>query len=152
MPLDALKFEIGSEKPKNTEPAPGGKKRGRPPGNTASKVHAQLKEELTAGLKFGALMWSTRDPHCAPILSEISEDIADDLARWASKSKWAAKWVSAASDMTDVFHFFMKIQPLLRAIHEHHIAPAIAAKNDRGEEVSDAGNGPMGSTGPGFPA
>lgn len=137
MPIDGLQFDVVDSDTKK-EPTPGQatpRRRGRPPGSgTKNASHAQMRDEITAALKFGALLWSTKDQHCAPILSSISADIADDLAKFAGKSKWARKWVAKTTDLSDVFSFFIKVKPLIDAINEHHIAPAIAARNESRQE------------------
>lgn len=136
MPIDGLQFDVVDSEPKK-EPTPGQtpRRRGRPPGSgTKNASHAQMRDEITAGLKTAAFFWSMKDQHCAPVLNAISEDIADDLARFAGKSKWAKKMLANATDVSDMVKFFLKCKPLLDAINEHHIAPAIAARNEARQE------------------
>lgn len=139
MPVDGLQFDVvDSESKKEPQPGQTPRRRGRPPGSgTKNASHAQMRDEITAALKFGAMMWSMKDQHCAPVLNAIAADIADDLAKFAGKSKWARKWVSKTTDMSDVIHFAIKVKPLLDAINEHHIAPAIAARNESRQEQQE---------------
>lgn len=149
MVAETLNFEA-SEKPAENgraEPTPGDtpKRRGRPPGSgNKPKLETQLRDELTMFLKFGAMMWSVRDPHCGPVLNEIAADVAADAAKFAARSKWASKWLSKAVDVGDLVSFFMKLQPLLSAIYDHHIAPAINRRPGMTEETENAGYGVMG--------
>lgn len=132
MPLDTLQFEL-SDKDTKSEPSPGQKpsaKRGRPRGSTTGvRVETQLRDELGAFLKFGAMMWSTKDPTCATVLNEQSELIAADLAKMASHSKWARKWIEQTAKLGELIPALMHIAPVIQVINSHHIAPAIERRN-----------------------
>ncbi|WP_132123964.1 hypothetical protein [Actinocrispum wychmicini] len=108
-------------------------------------METQLRDELTAFLKFGGMLWSVKDPHCGPILSDVAEGVAGDLAKYAARSKWAQKWLSKAVDVGELIPFALRLQPLLTAIYEHHISPAVAARTGlETEEPAHAGYGPLG--------
>lgn len=124
MPLKPINFETVQDDTR-VEPQPGVKaRRGRPPGSrTNSTAEAQIRDELTACLKLVAMVWSTRDPICAPILNQQSELIADDIAKLAGRSKWARKYLTRVSEVGSYLPLLMHLQPILTAVHAHHIAP-----------------------------
>lgn len=95
-------------------------------------------------LKFAAMGWSVRDPHCGPVLNSVAADIAGDIAKFAAKSKWAAKWLEKAVGVGEIVPFFLHVQPLFVAIYAHHVAPAVAARTGVEEESQHAGYGVMG--------
>lgn len=137
MPISSLQFEV-TDKEAKKEPEPGAAKprRGRPPGSgTKAASHAQIRDEIASGLKLAAMFWSVKDPHCAPVLSMISEDIANDLAKFAAKSPWAKKWLGKATEVGEIVPFLLHIKPLFEAIRDHHIVPAMERRN--GESVTE---------------
>jgi hypothetical protein len=140
MAMDTLQFEL-SDKNTKTEPGPGEKprsKRGRPRGSgTGARVETQLRDELTTFLKFTSLLWSAKDPECGPILNQQSELIAADLAKWASKSKWAKQWIEQTAQLGELIPFLIHVQPVMVVIYNHHIAPAIERRNGTSEERNE---------------
>lgn len=140
MPLSSIAFQTVPESD-HKEPAPGEKKRrGRPPGSgTGTQFKTQLTDEFDSLLKLLAMVWSTRDPICAPILNEQSTLIATDLADLASRSKWARKYLTQMTQLGAWMPLFLHLQPVLMAIHAHHVAPRF----ERERPPDDTGYGPL---------
>jgi hypothetical protein len=118
-----------------TEPEPGQKRRGRPPGSgTGAKLETQLTQELTMVLKLTAMVWAKKDPVCAPVLNQQSNLIAADIAKYAAKKKWARKYLDKIGDFGELIPFLMHIQPVVMAIHMHHMTPQ-KEENEQEENV-----------------
>lgn len=126
MPITFTPAAETSGNGRGPEPTPGEpkKRRGRPPGSrTAANVESQIKDELTMLFGLGAMLWSARDPQCATVFHQQGPLIAADLAKFASKSKWAQSYLKKVADIGEIIPLVMHVYPVIMAIHDHHVKP-----------------------------
>lgn len=145
MALDSIAFEMTDEQAKE-EPKPGERKtrQKRTPGRRSNaSVEKELRDQLHMAMQFAAAMWSMRDPFCAPVLSQQSEAIATEAAKLAAKSKWARRWLTEVVEVGSIIPLVSASFPVLKAVHEHHIAPAFHAQQSE-ENTTNGRPGTMG--------
>lgn len=124
-----------------SEPKPGQRKRGRPRGTTNQTTQAKFAkefgEDLNAGLKMVALVWSPRDPMCAGVLDAQSETIADSLADLLSQSARIRKVLANGLGIGKVLPLIMAVSPVIATMRMHHFTP----KEKASEEFETPNNG-----------
>lgn len=94
-------------------------------GSLADTIAAQLETQIG----MAAMLWTIKDPVCGPALGENAEAIA---AYWGARAASSPRIAAALSAMTGAGGILGGIVvhlPLLIAITQHHVMPAVEARN-----------------------
>lgn len=138
MVLKASAFVDADDAEFKKEPGPGESvKRGRGRPSKAS-VEGEIAGQMEALLRLIAMVWSTADPICAPILNNQAALIAGDLAKLAAKNKWARKYLTQTASVGSALPLLIHTLPLANAIRQHHIEPKIQEMREQ-REANGAG-------------
>ena len=132
-----------------TEPVPGAKRRGRPPGsknrNTASATQAKFAkdfaEDANAAIKLAALMWSSTDPMCAGVLNTQSEAIAESLADLISQSERMRRIIGNGLGFGKILPLLMAMSPVIATIKLHHLTPPQQEESEDFQRQPNNGTG-----------
>lgn len=121
-------------------------------GARGRKSHAAIQKELAeqfyAFLGVTAMIWSTRDDVCPNALAENSQELADGLAHFCAKSKYARKIATGMTDTSVLVPFSMAVVRFGSVVYSHHSGqPMPEPDHDVHGGFADHGNAPFDLTG-----
>lgn len=103
---------------------------GRP---SKSDLEKEAQKEIQVLLMGIALLWSTRDKDdCSGVLATQSKDISESLATILAKHPALLAKLTGASNIGDYLMLITALLPVVNAITENHIKPALAKRSEDG--------------------
>ena len=106
-------------------------------GARAKAAQESLKDDIEGTLQLLALVWTSRDDVCGPVLDRQAPDIARELNAWLKDHPKARAWIKSFVSAGGSMGLFLAFLPLLKTVQEHHVVPRIEAARQAREQTAE---------------